>query len=103
MQTSIYQTNITSTACEHNRYTISYFLSAIIRESSYQLKLCPWKWPVIWGSHSLAHVYTRVLVSDSVTQWLHHITDQFEGHNFNRHGSPIMALKEMPKQVGDFL
>jgi len=27
--------------------------------------------------------------------------DHFEGHNFNRKGSPMMALKEVSKQVGD--
>jgi hypothetical protein len=32
--------------------------------------------------------------SESLCQWLHHFTDQLEGHNFNRYDTPMMALKK---------
>lgn len=96
---SLYQTKLTCTECEHNRCTISYlfrhFFNAII-SVSFRLKLCPSNWTLMWCSHwltesltSARHTYTYVCY------WVPHITNQFEGHNFNCYkGFLMMALKK---------
>jgi hypothetical protein len=56
--------------CENNTYKVRYmfrhFLTAIIRHSPYQLKLCPSTWSVMWA---VVTTNTKtVLVSDCASQ-----------------------------------
>lgn len=67
MQNAIFKPLLHALKCEHNRHTISYmlwhFLSIIIRESLYRLKLCPSNWSIVWGTATHWH-------SHCVSEWL---------------------------------